>query len=258
MKIKELYVGYDNVDILKGINLNIENGQFSAIIGPNGAGKSTLLKSLCGFLLPRSGILEIDGRDMKKFSAKDLAKKIALIPQEIQMQFDYPVFDLVMMGRFPYLDMWQSYRKEDKDFVVTLLRELDLEAMQDKFYSQLSGGEKQRVSIARALAQDTEYILMDESFSHLDINHQVDIMNLMIKINQEKGKTIIIVSHNINLTVEYCERIILLDRGKIHADGKPVDVITEANLNAVYGIIPPIMVNPISKNPYILYPGRQC
>lgn len=257
MKLKNLDAGYRKLRVLKGVNLNFNKGEFTAIIGPNGAGKSTLLKVLCGFLPPTSGSIEIDGRSIVSYGGSELARKIALIPQETQMQFDYTVFDLVMMGRFPYLDFWQTYREEDRIFVSKLLKDLDLSDYEQKFYSQLSGGEKQRVGIARALAQDTENILMDESFSHLDINHQIEIMRLLTKINKEKGKSIVMVSHNINLAVEYCERMILLKDGRVFADGKPKEVIIDENLAAVYGIIPPIMHNPKTGNPYILYPGKK-
>ncbi len=257
MKINNISVGYGGDPVLDGVTLTFNNSEISAVIGPNGTGKSTLLKALCGFLPLQHGSIEIEGRDLKLFRGIELAREVALIPQEVQMQFDYKVFDLVMMGRYPYLDFWQTYRKEDHLFVDHLLSELDLKHYEDKFYSQLSGGEKQRVSIARALAQDTKYILMDESFSHLDINHQIEIMELLQVINQSRGKTLILVSHNLNLAAEYCDRIILLNDGKVFADGEPSNVITARNLKEVYGVETPIMNNPTTGNPYVLYPGRQ-
>ncbi len=255
LKIQNITTGYANHTILQDFSLAVSRGDFLAILGPNGAGKSTLLKALIGFLPYINGTISLDGISLSKISKMDLAKKISLIPQEIYLQFDYRVLDIVLMGRFPYLNYWENYRQEDFDIVEEILEKLNLSAMRDEYFSCLSGGEKQRVMIARALAQDTEIILMDEALSHLDINHQLEIMQLLAKIQKEDGKTIVLISHNINISSEFCNRIVMLKDGQIIADGTAENVITEVNLLKLFGVNINILINPSSQKPNIIYSG---
>nr|MDA3812755.1 ABC transporter ATP-binding protein [Candidatus Cloacimonadota bacterium] len=168
------------------------------------------------------------------------------------------VEDLVLMGRFPYLGRWQNYSKIDKEIVENILKQLDLVALKNKLYSQLSGGERRRVSIARALAQETKVLLMDEAFANLDINHQLEIMQLLSEINREHNKLIILVSHNINLASEYCERIVMLKKGIVIADGKPENIVNSKNLKELYNAELKIIKNPVSGKPNLIYPGKNA
>jgi len=255
IELKKVSAGYQHQDVINEVDLKFRNGEFCAILGPNGAGKSTLLKTLPGYIQRSRGEITISQKSIDSWSRKELARKISLIPQDFQLQFDFTIRDLVLMGRFPYTGSLQNYSREDRDKVDSVLEQLDLYKVRKKMFSQLSGGEKQRVSIARVLVQETDVILMDESFSHLDINHQIEIMDIVSGINRKAGKTIILVSHNINLAAEYCDRVILIKSGRIFKDGPPKEIICKENLHQLYGMELQIVTNPQTGNPYLLYPG---
>ncbi|MCK4695713.1 MAG: ABC transporter ATP-binding protein [Candidatus Cloacimonetes bacterium] len=250
--------GYYDKKVIRNLSANFKIGEFCALLGPNGAGKSTLLKTICGFLDLSQGEINIKGLSIKKWKQKELAKILSLIPQDFQLQFDYTVEDLVLMGRFPYLNYWRNYSQKDKNIVDETLTQLDLDKFKNKLFSQLSGGERQRVSIARALVQQTEVILMDEAFSHLDINHQIEIMELLSRINKNQNKLIILISHNINLASEYCDRIVMMKQGSILADGKPEEIVTKENIHKLYEANLEIIRNPVSGKPNLVYPGKKC
>ncbi len=254
LKIEELTSGYGEKNVIDRLSVGFDGNDFCALIGPNGCGKSTLLKTLIRHIHPIAGKAYLHGKDTHAMSRNELSRELALIPQDFHLQFDYLVEDVVMMGRFPYLDTWRDYTKADREMVDSILEKLDLLGLRKQPFSQLSGGEQQRVSIARALAQDTNAILMDESFSHLDINHQLEIMQLIRTINREEGKLVILVSHNINLAISYCPRILLMKAGKLVADGSPADVVTESNLREVFGITVPLVRNPATGHPMLSYP----
>ncbi len=211
---------------------------------------------MIGFHPVNEGKITIGNRELKHWQKAELAKQIAIIPQDFQLQFDYTVKELVLMGRFPYLGYWQNYSQQDKKVVDKVLQKLDLIRLQDELYSQLSGGERRRVSIARALVQETDILLMDEAFANLDINHQLEIMRLLSQINQEQKKLIILVSHNINLAAEYCQRIVMMKEGKLIADGTPEDVITNQTIRDLYEIDLTVIKNPVTGQPNLIYPGR--
>ncbi len=253
IKISGLTAGYHGGMVLHDINLYLEPGSQTALLGPNGAGKTTLLKCLSGYLQAESGSIEINGRLMKDYSKNQLAREIALIPQNFQLQFEYQVQELVLMGRFPYLSYLGGYRKEDYDKVNTVLNELELLEFAEKNFSELSGGEQQRVAIARALVQETPILLMDEAFASLDVNHAISIMQLLSEINRDRNKTIILVSHNINLAVEYCSQVILMKKGKIVSQGDPKEVITEESLSEVFEHHISVITNPVSGQPNLVY-----
>ena len=254
MIINDITVGYQDTKVIENLTLKVGEAEFCAIIGPNGAGKSTLLKSLIGYIPLQNGKIEIDGKNISEWNKKKLAQRISLIPQDFQLQFDHNVRDLILMGRFPYLGYWESYSKKDYEIIEKIIDQLDLQDMAGKKFSQLSGGERQRVAIARALAQEASTILMDEAFSHLDLNHQIEIMQLLSKINKEQKKRIILVSHNLNLACEYCDRVIMLKKGKLIADGNPNEVVTKENIKKLFGADLLIVKHPISGKPNIIYP----
>ena len=186
IKIKNISLAYQNKRVIEDLSIDFHMGEFCALLGPNGAGKSTLLKAILGFQLEKTGKVYISGKELHDWSRQELAKQIAIIPQDFQLQFDYTVEDLVLMGRFPYLGRWQNYTNMDIEIVKQILMQLDLNPLKDKLYSHLSGGERRRVSIARALAQETQILLMDEAFANLDINHQLEIMQLLFVILKQK------------------------------------------------------------------------
>jgi iron complex transport system ATP-binding protein len=253
IKINELSAGYQDRQVLDRVNLHFEAGIQTAILGPNGAGKSTLLKCISGYLPPVSGEIEIDGKAIGSYNRRELAKKIAIIPQNFQLQFEYQVRELVLMGRYPYLSYLGIYSRNDYHKVDSVLEELDLKEFTGKNFSELSGGEQQRVAIARALVQETPILLLDEAFANLDVNHAIGIMQILNGINLCRNMTIIVVSHNINLAVEYCEQVVMLKEGKVVQKGKPQEVITESILSEVYGQKIKVITNPESGQPNLVY-----
>lgn len=252
--IKNLEAGYSDKQIFKNLNLDFSRAEFVSILGPNGAGKSTLLKLINGFMKPDSGEIEIAGKRVDKWVPQELAKVVTYIPQENYIQYNFTVEEIILMGRYPFISIWQNYSTHDKDIVEKIINDLDLHQLRHKYINQLSGGEKQRTLIARAIAQDSDYILLDETFSHLDINHQVEILNIMKKLHAEKGKSIIMVSHNINLSANYSQRMIALKRGELIADGSPEEVMTSENLYKLFDIKLGVVTNPITLKPNIIYP----
>lgn len=256
IEIRNIVTGYGKDRIIDNLSLKLDEGEFCSLLGPNGAGKSTLLRTMVGYKPIWEGEILFNSQNIKNISRKEMAKLIAIIPQEINMQFDYPVRDLVLMGRYPYLSYWQKYSPEDRCQVDKILGELDLTKLKDKNYSELSGGEKQRVNIARALAQDSDTILMDESLVHLDINHQLEIIHLLSEINKQRHKTILLVSHNINLAADYSKRIIIIKEGKTILDGTPESIINKENIRMVYDAELETITNSSSGKPNVLYPGK--
>ena len=253
IKIIDLNAGYKDQIIIKNINLQFADGTQTALLGPNGAGKSTLLKCLCGYLTPYGGSISIMGKNINDYSRNQLARLIAIIPQNFGLQFDYQVRELVLMGRFPYLNYLGSYSHEDYQIADDILQKLDLKEMATKNFSELSGGEQQRVAIARALAQETPILLLDEAFANLDVNHSISIMKLLNRINKELGKTLIVVSHNINLAVEFCPQVVILKNGELFRAGNTLDVINEETLSEVYNHPVKVITNPESGKPNMVY-----
>ncbi|HOD59180.1 MAG TPA: ABC transporter ATP-binding protein [Candidatus Syntrophosphaera sp.] len=257
IEIEKLCYAYEDELVLKDVDLTLPENEFTVLAGPNGAGKSTLIYALLGFLKPKKGEIRILGRPLHSYKRIELARLIAFVPQESIFQFDYPVRDIVLMGRYPYLGLTQSWMAEDYEAVDKVLEQLSLQDYAHRFYSQLSGGEKQRVLIARALAQNTRYIFLDESLSQLDINHQIDIMILLRKILAENKKGILLISHNLNLSANFADRMVLLSRGRILGSGSPEDMMKPELLNELFGIELYTMLNPLSGKPNILYPGMK-
>jgi iron complex transport system ATP-binding protein len=255
IEIERLSAGYPDKPVLEEVTIRFPEQGFCALLGPNGAGKSTLLKTMVGFLPITSGSISFNGVHIHHWHRLELAKKLAMIPQELEFQFDYQVRELVLMGRFPYLTLWQNYSVKDEEITDEILDILHLRHLAKKYYLELSGGEKQRVLIARALVQQTEVILLDESLSQLDINYQVETMNLLREIATEKEKLVILVSHNINLAANYCDMLYLMKDGKIIAHGTAEEVIQPNLLHQLFGITLDISSNLNTGKPNFQYPG---
>ncbi|MDR7855711.1 ABC transporter ATP-binding protein [Tissierella sp.] len=236
LEVKNLKFGYSRELILKDISFNVEKGKFISIIGPNGSGKSTLLKNLNRIYTPRGGKVFLDNIDIKKIRTKELAKKIALVPQNTNIDYEFTVEDIVLMGRHPYKGRFQKEDESDYEIVKEALELTNTLHLKDRIITELSGGERQRVIIAKALAQNPSIILLDEPTSHLDINHQIEILNLLRKLNKEKGTTIVVVIHDINLGARYSDKIIMLNEGEIIGIGSPEEVITKENIEHAYNL----------------------
>lgn len=252
--LKNVTCGYQDFPVLQDISLQIESGEFCALLGPNGAGKSTLLYTIMGYLKPSKGVITIFGKEIECVKHSWLAKQLAFVPQETRSEFDHTVQETVLMGRYPYLGLLQSYSSEDFEVVNSVLEELKLLELKHRWLSEISGGEKQRVLIARALVQQTPFILLDESLSQLDINYQIEIMKLLKAIHRKENKTVLIVSHNLNLAANYAERLIFLKEGKVLASGTPELLMQKETLKELFAIELDIMQNPHTRRPNIIYP----
>lgn len=236
IEMKGLRAAYNGKDVLKGIDLNVEEGTFMGLLGPNGSGKTTLLRCITGNLQPTGGNIDILGKAPGDWNRKELARKLAHVPQDTQPGFDYLVSEVVGMGRYPHMGRFQFSDPEGDMIVDRSLEWTELEGMKSKRISQLSGGERQRVFIARAFAQNTEILVLDEPTKNLDIRHSMDIMDLIRKRNKIQGITVLSVLHDLDLAAKYCDEIALLKNGKIVVVGGVDEVLTERSIENVFDI----------------------
>ena len=249
-EINNLEFGYGEALILKGISFNVRQGEFISIIGPNGSGKSTLLKTLNRLYSLKSGSIQIDGKDIQSYKNRDMAKKVALVPQDTTLEYDFTVEEVVLMGRHPYKGRFEKEDDEDYNIIYEAMEMTNTLKLKDRLITEISGGERQRVFIAKALAQKPSIILLDEPTSHLDINHQMDILNLL-KILNERGTTIILVIHDINMAARYSHEILLLNNGEIQGKGTPEEVITMENIERAYNLNVAIEKNKYTNSTYL-------
>jgi len=249
LEIRNLWSGYNKKNILKGINFLVKKGEFWGLIGPNGSGKTTLLKSITKILPARKGNIFYDKKDIVEIPAKQLAQKIAVVPQVSVFHFSFAVEDFVLLGRIPYLPRFYLEGKNDYRIAEEAMQLTETISFRRRRINELSEGEKQRVVIARSLAQKPTLLLLDEPAAHLDIKHQLDIFNLLKRLNREKGITIILVSHDLNLASQYASHLILLHKGKVFAQGSPKEIINKKNIWEVYKVkvkvTPGIKGNPL-------------
>ncbi|MCD6101935.1 MAG: ABC transporter ATP-binding protein [Candidatus Cloacimonetes bacterium] len=253
IKIKNLSFKYNKDFVLRDISLEIKKHDFIGIIGPNGAGKSTLTKCISGFLKNNKGSIFLDDKLIDNYDKIELAKRVSIVTQQSYYEFDFYVKDIVLMGRFPYLKFWQNFRKSDEETTENTLTELELSHLANRRLSELSGGEFQLVMLARALNQNTDILLLDEPAAHLDIHHQIRIFSILKKLNEEQKKTIVVVSHNINLAAEFCDKILILADGEIADFGKVKEVIEENKLSKIYQVSVKVVNNPFTHKPNIVY-----
>jgi len=237
--------------VLREISFQIRKGEFVGVIGPNGSGKSTLLKTLCRLLSPQTGEILLDLVPLKEMSQREIARKIAVVPQEAYSLFPFRVIEMVLMGRSPYLGRLMFEGARDLEIAKKAMEWTETLPIGERYVDEISGGERKRVFIARALVQEPEVILLDEPTANLDIHHQVDFLELILNLNREKGLTIAMASHDLNIASEYCDRLILVQGGKVYKMGTPREVITRENIEKVYGCKVWVDENPISGMPRI-------
>ena len=237
--------------VLEDVSFRAERGEFVGVIGPNGSGKTTLLKILYHLLTPQKGEILYEFVPMKQMERADIDKRISVVAQETQLLFPFSVLETVLMGRSPYLGHLMFENEKDLEIAKKAMEWTKIFPFSERPMDELSGGERKRVFIARALAQEPEVILLDEPTASLDIQHQIDFLDLILTLNRERGLTIIMASHDINIASEFCDRLILLQRGRIYKMGTPEQVITKENIKTVYGCEVWIDQNPISGMPRI-------
>jgi iron complex transport system ATP-binding protein len=251
LRVNNLYGGYGAELVVRDISLEIKKGEFIGVIGPNGSGKSTLLRLMSRALLPQAGRVSFSGQDINQMGGKAFARQVAFVSQDTRINFSFSVWEIVLMGRIPHLKRMQSETKGDAEIAARALSFTDTLKIREKGIDEISAGERQRVLIAKALAQEPVLLFLDEPTSHLDIAHQVQIMDLLKRLNRQNRLTIIIVLHDLNLASEYCSRIILFDQGRIFKDGTPEDVLTYQNIESVYKTVVIVNKNPLSSKPYV-------
>lgn len=251
LEIKNLSAGYLDKIVISNINFSIKKAEFVGIIGPNGVGKSTLIRALSRTLKPFSGTILYNGRDIYRTPLNEIARSIAVVPQDMVIVFEFLVWDIVMMGRIPHIKKFKKETKRDLEVVERSLGLTNTKELADRFINELSAGERQRVIIAKALAQEPALLILDEPTSHLDISHQIEIFDLVKGLSRREDLTVISVLHDLNLASEYCDRLILMSEGKIFADGTPREVLNYKTIEKVYKTIVVVGENPVSKRPYI-------
>ncbi len=255
--IDRLSYAYGKSAVLKHVRFSVASGDFFVIIGPNGSGKTTLMKLMAGLEKLPEGKLSILGREIQNYKKKDLARKIAFVPQEVPTDFPFTVLEVVLMGRSPYQGTLGLERARDVEKARQAITFTGISHLADRKLNALSGGERQRVFIARAICQEPEIMLLDEPTASLDLAHQIRIMDLMEKLQQEKKITIVMVSHDLNLAAMYGTRLLLLNKGEIVKIGLPEEVLTFQTLEDAYGCTLLVDENPLGKFPRVnLVPGK--
>ncbi len=244
--------GYAGTPVIKDFSLGIARGEFLGIIGPNGSGKSTLLKLLSRVLTPSRGSIFFQGEDLKRIDQRAFARNTAFVSQNTQIYFPFSVMEITLMGRIPHLGRLQVETKKDIKIAEEALSFTDARSLKDKTIDELSSGERQRVIIARALAQEPMLLFLDEPTAHLDIGHQIQILDLLHRLNVRNGLTIAVVMHDLNLAAEYCGRIVLLNEGRIFKEGGPGEVLTYQNIEAVYKTVVVVNKNPFTGKPFVV------
>ncbi|HER54366.1 MAG TPA: ABC transporter ATP-binding protein [Candidatus Bathyarchaeota archaeon] len=243
---------YGSVEILKDINFEVKSGQFLGILGPNGSGKTTLLKSISKVLKPKKGAILIDDKDIYKMKNLDLARQMAVVPQTSPVSFDFTSLEVVLMGRNPHMTRFKMEGKSDLDIAKNAMKLTRTWEFADRPITELSGGERQRVIIARALTQEPKILLLDEPTTHLDISNQLEILDLIKQLSEEKNMLVVAVFHDFNLAARYCESIILMKKGKIVAVGDADETLTAENVKEVFSVDTLVKKHPITGQLHVI------
>jgi iron complex transport system ATP-binding protein len=252
LRAEGLSLGYDDQTIVRNLDVDILDGKVTAIVGANACGKSTLLRGLARLLHPRDGAVYLDGKALTALSTLDVAKVLGLLPQSPVAPDGITVADLVSRGRYPHQGWFRRWTGRDDDAVARALDATGTADLAHRALRELSGGQRQRVWVAMALAQDTDLLLLDEPTTYLDINHQVELLRLLRKLNAESGKTIVVVLHDLNLACRYCDHVIAMAEGSIVAEGAPTEVITAELVEKVFGLSCVVVPDPIAGTPMIV------
>ena len=254
-----LSCNYGNVKVLENVFLSTGRGECVGIIGPNGSGKSTLLKALSKIIKPASGSIVLMGRDLQSISRGELARKVAVVSQDTPTDFNFTGLDIVLMGRNPHMKRFAVEGRKDYEIAQASMELTSTWPLRDRMFNELSGGERQRVIIARALAQEPSVLLLDEPVSHLDISHQIEILELVDRLKRTRGLLVVLVIHDLNLAARYCDRLILLDSKTIKAAGTPAEVLTRENIRNAFHADVLVRRHPMTGSIYItlMNPVRQ-
>lgn len=256
LEVRGLSAGYGGRAIVDGVDLLLPPGRISVIVGANACGKSTLLRTMSRLLAPRDGSVLLDGHAIGTMPTKQLAQTLGLLPQQPIAPEGITVADLVGRGRQPHQGLFARWTRDDDLAVAAALEATATSALADRAVDELSGGQRQRVWIAMALAQDTDLLLLDEPTSFLDVSHQIEVLDLLRDLNRDRGTTVVLVLHDLNLAARYADHLVALVDGRVHSAGAPGDVLTEGLVRDVFGIDSRVIVDPVSGAPLMLPIGR--
>ena len=234
LSLKGVGFRYEKAWALRKVDLDLAPGEILGILGPNGSGKSTLLKLMDGLSRPQEGEILLNGVSLYSFRRSDIAKQIAMVVQESYFRFPFSVLEVVLMGRFPHLGRMQFEEEGDLKVAQRALKSTQTENLANRSIGELSGGEKQRVLIARALTQEPKVVLLDEPTSFLDLKYKGEIFKLITRLNREEGLSVVVVSHDLDLVAQYCHQVMMLKNGRPYVTGSPAEVITAENIKEVY------------------------
>ena len=238
--------------ILKDVSAMLHSGEFYGILGPNGAGKTSIVRQILHLQSSNSGEVLLDDKNIKEFSRKEMAVHLSFLPQEIKSDVDFAAYDVVAMGREPHRKAFASMTAEDKRIIQEAMEFTNCWHLKDKSIAFMSGGERQRVMIARTIAQDTPWIILDEPVSNLDVKHQAELMMVLERLRKEKGKTVVAILHDLNLAATFCTQIILMKQGRVYKAGATKNVLTEDTLSRVYELEFDFLENKKGMFPYIM------
>ncbi len=252
LQVRQVSFSYLDGLVLHNINLSIKAGEMVGLLGPNGSGKTTLIKLASGVLKPGQGEIKLDGSNFSQLSRKSIARSVAVVPQQFNIPFAFTTTEVVMLGRTPFFRAFAEESEVDKQFVSNALALVSISDLKERRFDELSGGERQKVILAMALAQQPKLLLLDEPTVHLDITHQVEILELVRRLNVERGLTVIAAMHDLNLASLYFDRLILLKEGRVSADGTPAQVLTEHRIKEVFSASVKVEPHPVTGVPHIV------
>ncbi|NQX62303.1 ABC transporter ATP-binding protein [Paenibacillus qinlingensis] len=256
LEAQSLQLTYGDTTIFQSLNVQIPKGKITVFIGSNGCGKSTLLRSLARLMKPTSGSILLDGHEIAKLSTKEIARRMAILPQGPTAPEGLTVRQLVKQGRYPYQSWLQQWSQEDENKVMKALELTDMREVADRTVDSLSGGQRQRAWIAMTLAQDTPTLLLDEPTTYLDLTHQIEVLDLLFELNEREQRTIVMVLHDINLACRYAHHIVSIKKGSIYAEGKPEDIVNAPLLREVFGMDCQVTTDPIFGTPMCIPYGK--
>lgn len=251
--VQSVSTGYGRSRVLDCVSFLVEQGEFVGVIGPNGSGKTTLLRLISGLLVPWAGSVELFGRPLTAYPQREIAKIMGVVPQESHFAFDFTVFEIVLMGRSPYIGRFGFESEQDREIALGAMEQTATAHLKERPINRISGGERQRVVIARVLAQRPKVLILDEPTSHLDIGHQVEVYDILERLNSE-DLTVVVISHDLNLAGQYCHRLVLMDSGRVVAAGSPSEIINPSLIEKVYKVKPLVEKNPLTGAPLVLLP----
>jgi iron complex transport system ATP-binding protein len=252
----EVTLGYDKATVIDRLSVRVPDHRVTVIVGANGCGKSTLLRGLARLLRPTAGSVLLDGSAIGRLSTKEVATRLGLLPQAPVPPEGVTVADLVSRGRHPHQGALRRWTAEDEQAVVAAMTLTDTIDLADRPVDELSGGQRQRVWVALALAQETDLLLLDEPTTYLDVSHQVEMLDLLADLNHHRGTTVVMVLHDLNLAARYADHLVALHQGRVAAEGRPDEVVTEENIRAFFGLENRIVTDPVSGTPHVVPIGR--